>query len=287
MPTQKAIKTYSQTQLATRAKLAGDSTQDFHANSLMAKKAVINGALQVQGLLGNSAVRNYHYLNQNSVGHYNEDSGNSISIRAQNRVAAIEFMAYSDHRIKKDFSPTDNREDLDRLTQLELTNYHYIDVVGHGSEQQKKLIAQQVEKVYPQAITRHENFIPSIYRSSVSTAYDKETHHLKIVLDVAHDLDIQNEIRLITDEGQKDYHIEKVIDAYSFVVISELPQTEVFVFGKKVHDFAHIDYTAISMLGISATQQLSKENHQLREETARLKQLLQTCLARLDKLELE
>lgn len=194
-------------------------------------------------------------------------------------------MAFSDRRIKKDFSPTDSREDLAKLNQLELTNYRHIDMVGHSSEQQKKLIAQQVEEIYPQAVTRNEDFIPNIYKPSVSTVYDENVQHLKIVLDEEHHLSAGCEVRLMTYSGQRDYAVLEVTDPCSFTVASEVPLSEVFVFGKKVNDFRHIDYTAISMLGVSATQELSKENQQLKEETGQLRQLLDTYAARLDALE--
>ncbi len=291
-PTEKAVKTYADTELAKKAKLAGDPGQNFETWHMTAHSdATVHGGLRVNGLAG-QGVKNYHYMNHTHVGHYFWDSGNVISIHAQHRVAASEFMAFSDRRIKRDFSPTDSREDLQKLNQLELINYHYIDRVGHSGAQQKKLIAQQVEEIYPQAVTRSEDFIPNIYQLSVDTDYDESVQQLRIVLDVEHDLFTGCEVRLITDSGQQDHKVLEVINAYSFVVSSEVALSDVFVFGKKVNDFRHIDYTAISMLGVSATQQLSQENQRLREETEQLRQLLEaysvhleTQSARLDALE--
>jgi hypothetical protein len=275
VPTENAVKTYAD----TKAKLAGDSTQNFYTNKLR-----VNGGLRVSGLSG-TGISNYHYLNQTGVGHVSGVSGNTSSISAQYKVSASEFMAYSDHRIKKDLSSTDSQEDLNILNQLELTNYHYIDAVGNGSNAQKKLIAQQVEAVYPQAVTQGEEFIPNVYQSSVSTSYDEKTQHLEIVLDAKHDLAPNDEVRVISEAGQQDHRVVAVADEYRFTVACEVSQDQVFVFGKKVDDFKQVDYTAISMLGMSAVQQLSQENDQLRAETEQLKQLLQACSERLDALE--
>jgi hypothetical protein len=275
VPTENAVKTYAD----TKAKLAGDSTQNFYTNKLR-----VNGGLRVSGLSG-TGISNYHYLNQTGVGHISGSSGNTSSVSAQYKVSASEFMAYSDYRIKKDLSLTDSQEDLNTLNQLELTNYHYIDGVGNGSHAQKKLIAQQVETVYPQAVTQGEDFIPNVYQSSVSTSYDESTQHLEIVLNAKHDLAQNDEVRIMSEAGQEDHQVVAVADEYSFTVSCEAPQDQVFVFGKKVDDFKQVDYTAISMLGMSAIQQLSKENNRLRTETEQLKQLLQACSERLDALE--
>lgn len=275
VPTENAVKTYAD----TKAKLAGDSTQNFYTNKLR-----VNGGLRVSGLSG-TGISNYHYLNQTGVGHVSGVSGNTSSISAQYKVSASEFMAYSDQRIKKDLSSTDSQEDLNTLNQLELTNYHYIDAVGNGSNAQKKLIAQQVEAVYPQAVTQGEEFIPNVYQSSVSTSYDENTQHLEILLDAKHDLALNDEVRIIGEAGQEDHRVVAVADEYRFTVACEASQDQVFVFGKKVDDFKQVDYTAISMLGMSAVQQLSQENDQLRAETEQLKQLLQACSERLDALE--
>jgi hypothetical protein len=262
VPTENAVKTYAD----TKARLAGDSTQNFYTNKLR-----VSGGLRVSGLSGTS-VSDYHSLTRGGVNYNTGTSGNTSSISAQYKVSASEFMAYSDRRIKRDLSPTDNQQDLSIVNQLELTNYHYIDGIGNGSNEQKKLIAQQVESVYPQAVTQGEEFIPNVYQNSASTRYDENTQHLEIILDVKHDFTPNDEVRLMVESGQEDYRVVAVSDEYSFTVVSDASQDSVFVFGKKVDDFRHIDYTAISMLGMSAIQQLTKENEQLKQRLDSLEQ---------------
>ena len=45
----------------------------------------------------------------------------------------------------------------------------------------------------------------------------------------------------------------------------------VFVYGRQVDDFHTVDYQAISMLNVSATQQLAKEIKKLKKENEQLK----------------
>ena len=47
-------------------------------------------------------------------------------------------------------------------------------------------------------------------------------------------------------------------------------EASVFVYGKQVTDFHTVDYEAISMLNVSATQQLAKENEQLKNRVNQL-----------------
>ena len=42
------------------------------------------------------------------------------------------------------------------------------DKIKYGNETFKKVIAQDVEKVYPQVISKHTDFIPNVYQASAS-----------------------------------------------------------------------------------------------------------------------
>ena len=55
----------------------------------------------------------------------------------------------------------------------------------------------------------------------------------------------------------------------------------VFIYGRQIHDFHTVDYEAISMLNVSATQQLAKENERLKKRVAEL----ETQVAKISKLE--
>jgi hypothetical protein len=45
---------------------------------------------------------------------------------------------------------------------------------------------------------------------------------------------------------------------------------KVFVYGREVEDFRSVDYEAITMLNVSATQELSRENEALKKRVAEL-----------------
>ncbi len=47
---------------------------------------------------------------------------------------------------------------------IEVTDYTYRDIIGKGTGKQKKVIAQQVETVFPQAVKRSADALPDIYK---------------------------------------------------------------------------------------------------------------------------
>src|SRR6185295_19472653 len=94
---------------------------------------------------------------------------------------------------------------------------------------------------------------------------------------------------------EKGAHVHEVIEvaADKFRVGSDsegkLEGEQVFVFGREVDDFRSVDYDAISMLNVSATQQLKKDmDHELkalRGENAELRAANEALSKRLQLLE--
>jgi len=91
----------------------------------------------------------------------------SVSIKASGRVVASAFDVASDARIKSVIGVSNGVDDLQTLGKIEITDYHYKDVIGKGKTSFKKVIAQQVEKVFPQAISTRIGVVPDIYQQAV------------------------------------------------------------------------------------------------------------------------
>src|SRR5206468_1340406 len=87
-----------------------------------------------------------------------------LSIYASSRIAATEFEAYSDARIKNVTGRSNNAEDLKTLMGLQITDYRLIDSIDKGNKEYKKVIAQEVEKIYPNAVSKLTDVIPDIYK---------------------------------------------------------------------------------------------------------------------------
>jgi hypothetical protein len=217
--------------------------------------------------------KNYGFLNVThptgiwSGGQYSSN----ISILASDRiVTSTEFNAYSDARIKKDFVRSDAEKDLALINKLQVTDYRYIDTVNYGSASKKGVIAQEVEKVFPGAVNKGEEFIPDIFSKPEKFTVANATVHF--TMGKSHHLESGDLVRFITTTGMVETKVT-VTGKNTFTIDATTGQfDDVFVFGKKVNDFRMVDYDRIAMLNVSATQELSKEIEQLKKQNDALKQ---------------
>jgi hypothetical protein len=181
----------------------------------------------------------------------------------------------SDARLKNIIGRSDSAKDLEALKKIEITDYTMKDVVQYGSKPVKKVIAQQVEQVYPAAVKsgglKGITFTPDIYAVSESIKSEKPGTYT-INLAKPHDLKDGDRVRLITQT--KDHEltvVAHVLNNKAFTVESEQALGDkVFVYGKECTDLKAVDYDAISMLNVSATQELAKQVDELKRENSDL-----------------
>lgn len=172
------------------------------------------------------------------------------------RIAAKEYHTQSDARIKNIIGRTDNEADLATLREIEITDYQYKDHIANGTTPQKKVIAQQVAEVFPQAVNNQNiQFVPDIM-----TMCETKDGWVKLP---GHDLAAGDRVRVLFAEGEKETEVVEVSqNAFRTTAPCE---GEVFVYGREVHDFHVVDYTALSMLNISAVQELARQNETLQQ----------------------
>ena len=233
-----------------------------------------NSKLQVSGV-GDGGTHAYAYLNSGGSTGTCGSCGADYSIWADGRIRGSEFNAMSDNRIKNVIEITDTKELLNQVNQLEVTKYSYIDQVEHGTADKQGFIAQQVEKVIPAAIRISDDFIPNIFASASVFEFDPTSGICIITTKAANELSIEDEVKLILENGAVEVSVLEVIDPTTFSCTLESAPSEIFVFGKKVNDFRAVDYDQLFSIGIGAIQELSKENQQLKSEVESLKAQLQ------------
>ena len=181
------------------------------------------------------------------------------------------FTASSDLRIKKVHGVSDGIADLSTLSQIQITDYHYIDSISAGTTPQKKVIAQQVESVYPQAVRLRFDYIPDMYCVAERADFDATAKTLKIHVAKDHTLKKGDKVQWIDENGERHYSdVKEAQDTKTFSVSADKQPAKVFVFGKGVSDFRSVDYDAISMLNVSATQELAR---QLKDAQAQIEKL--------------
>lgn len=187
-----------------------------------------------------------------------------ISIYATNDIFSPAFIAFSDERIKKIAGRSNGQDDLSTLTKLQITDYTYIDTHTHGAGSQKKIIAQEVERVFPQAVKRNVDVVPDIFRK----AQVKDGWVM-----LATSLKPGERVRVAGEAGDGVHEVLEV-GADRFRTAAVAADGEVFVYGREVTDFLSVDYDALSMLNVSATQELARQLSDARADTAALRQEL-------------
>ena len=222
---------------------------------------------------------------RHNTGHYSADD---MAIRTETGGILTPWLHIdSDIRIKKDIRLSDNQSDLDLINQIEIVDYSLIDSISTSKNKFKKVIAQQVNEVYPLATSLTSDYVPNVYVVA-SKVTPKKNGTVRIELPKAHDFKEGDNIHLITKEEDLYVTVNSVLSKRSFTISTEKTFDEVFVFGKKVDDFMTVDYEAISMLNVSATQELAKR---VEDQEKRISELekensdLKSKLAKVDALE--
>jgi hypothetical protein len=224
----------------------------------------------------------YGYVTPNDAGGTTNGEITSISLYTAGRIIAPEFYALSDARIKNVIDRSDSASDLDLLQKIKITDFRYIDVVGKGSQAKKGVIAQEVEKIYPDAVHQMKGFIPSVYAMADEAGYNDATHELKVKVPKAHAFVAGDVVRIITDAGKEEKPVAKVIDDHTFVLSGVEQSTSTpFVYGKQVNDLREVDYDQLFSLNISATQQLALDGEALTKATAALEEKSEAMEKRL------
>jgi hypothetical protein len=173
----------------------------------------------------------------------------------------------SDARIKSDLHLSDAVADLATLMSIQIKDYKFKDI-ALGSTPQKKVIAQEIEAVFPQAVSKSTGVVPDIFKKA--SAEDGW-------VELATDLKVGDQVRLLSGKREM---IREVLEvrADGFRTAHRAPKETLFVYGREVDDFRSVDYDAIAMLNVSATQELAKK---LEEKDA----VIAALVARLSALE--
>ena len=206
--------------------------------------------LRVDGYM-NYSLNNYKYFNQYSSSLSSYSGYSQVSILASKGIVGGWIGAFSDERIKDVIGRSNSKEDLSDLLAVEVTDYKMKDKVQYGEKVTKKVIAQQLKTVFPQAVSLQTKVIPDIYKvSEIKEGY----------IDLHTDLKKGDKVKLIfeDDEQTSDELVEVLSTDKNGFTVDSKKVGKVFVYGKEIDDFHIVDYDAVSMLNVSATQELYK-----------------------------
>ena len=254
--------------------------------------AEIGGTLHVNGLAQSGGLC-YAYFQPNSI--CNDIlSGiflgvSKYSINSNGAVLATEFDAYSDARIKNITGISNAGKDLEIINGLYITDYTMKDKVKYGNQKFKKVIAQEVEKIYPQVVSKHTDFIPNVYQ--LINKLIKTTDGYLLSFNTPHNISKAAKKLQVLMEGEgsmQSFDIVSIPSANEVIInATEIKGDKVFVYGEEVDDFRTVDYEGLTTLNISATQELSKlineQNKKIAILTEEIKLLKEKPIAALQK----
>lgn len=194
----------------------------------------------------------------------------SHSIKAEGRILAGAFDVNSDMRIKQITGRTGGPSALESIRQLQVTDYTYVDTIGSGRGLQRGFIAQEVEQVIPEAVTRGPGVVPDVYARAEALRYDAGTKALTISLQKPHGMAKDEVVSLVFEGKQEEFKVTAVPSATEFVVTTPSQPAKVFVYGRRVSDFRTVEYDRIFTTGISAMQEMARQNEALQKRVAEL-----------------
>ncbi len=261
------------TNYLNRLTITNDGSVGIGTTTPTQAKLVVNG--NVNGSVGNFA----YFRNASPLTGTNTTGNNyNYSIYASHRIAATEFNAFSDARIKDIKGISNNEKDLETLSKIEITDYQFKDKIGKGNGQYKKVIAQQVESIYPQAVSKLTDCIPDIYQLTKI-----ENNFISLP---NHNLKVGEKVKLIFDEKQQIVEVKEVNEKGLQIVNpqSSIVNQSIFVYGREVSDFRSVDYEALSTLNISATQALLKRLNEAENRINKLEKIQTEILQQIGQM---
>lgn len=237
-----------------------------------------------------SATFTYGYLNSSGLTGTTTNGTGTYSIYVTGRVAASEFNAVSDARIKTSVTAVDPEHALTCIHNLKPVSYRMIDTVMNGDKTTYGFVAQQVESVIENAVREANEFIPNIY--DLATVVDGNIITLsKNSFDVLESLSPTSaavRLKLIVEDANEReiiVTITKFLDDKTVIIDRELSQNKVFVYGQEVDNFKTINTNAILSITVSALQRTNAKCEALLKENALLREQLDILTSKVSAIE--
>lgn len=263
---------------------------------------IVNGTTTSTNTIGTTNLAGYNRNNSgyqyfavdgnNNTNYSNSAASFTTSIRAQYAILTDEILLTSDARIKHIKGQSDGAADLATLNKIKVTDYTMRDDLHYGRRAFKKVVAQQLADVYPIAInsTHLPTVIPNIYAKPTKYTIDKK--ELTATLPQAPDTNVKlgSRCRYYVEgndgkEKQMMGRVNKIEGSTLHITTDSLMDEKnvasIFVYGVEINDLLSVDYDAISMLNVSATQELNKKVEAMEKENAAQRNAMRSDIDKL------
>ena len=240
-----------------------------------------------------------------NVGVNTKDPLSSVSLDVNGKLRCTTPVVSSDERIKTEIESVPDQLALNQVRALECKYYHYKDPERRRTQKTIGFIAQDVDKIIPNAVTKDEDEIPDILETPSNIKWIQESEESYIVeLTLTKILSVGTKVKLQCDKFNNIYNYTEraeVISSTDTTCSFKLTKkyNDIFVYGTIVDDFHTIDKNQIFALHHTAIQELDKTIEsekqktaeleskvtELQNENSQLKSQMETILQRLAALE--
>jgi len=205
----------------------------------------------------------------------------NTSIRASNYIAGLGLIVTSDQRIKQNISEIKDGDALEQLRKVEPAKYEYVDKATRHKGEVYGFIAQQVKEHFPEAVTVGKDFIPDVYLMkpigltsyTITMGEKAKAGRLRLI----------TKTRIIEAMVERvGTTIVKIMDKSIVIEPSEISEDgKIFVYGFEVNDFHRLNKDYLFTINFAATQELDRQNTQLKQRVRELETRLDTFASAL------
>ena len=236
-----------------------------------------NGKLEILGEYGSVSLTEYSYTEMVTDGiNLGNAATNSYSIYASGKIAASEFNAVSDKRVKQNILLRDINKDIEIIKKLNVYDYDYIDKLEYGNNNKIGFIAQEVEELNKNFINESKRYIPNIFNNF--SLENKST----IISDEKLHLEIGDKIKVqIFDKKYnqfRTYETEIISIMNNKYEINNSYETDInkgiFIYGKLISDFKTIDTNQLLSLNTNVIKYLYEDVIRKDKEIENIKERL-------------
>jgi hypothetical protein len=221
-----------------------------------------NGLIEINGTLGNLSLINNSYTEMTStgIGSGDTEENTSFSLYATGPIAASEFNAISDIRVKKILNDRDIMDDIQMIKKIQTYDYLYKDIKEYGNVQKIGFVAQDLEKINKNLIKKSKRFVPNIYQqfSFISpnriSFLNPEEHSLRINDCIKIELFVDNKYCI------HEVFIKNIINNTLVLKLDHIRNIDmnkkVFIYGSYVDDFLTVDINQITSVNTNIIKYL-------------------------------
>ena len=217
-----------------------------------------------------------HTLLYGAVSELDEQLNTEVKNLKSNIEELSDKSVNNDNRVIKDVQVIDDSSSLNIVKNIEPKKYKYVDV-SKGEKVEYGFVAQEVANVLPEAVETVSHPLPTVLED-VQINGDIITFN-KIV-----NLDLGNHI-LINNLNDFDYNgdplmIKRKISDMKYQLDRPLTDKSGFCYGRYVNDFTKLSKDKLMPVLWSGTQQLIRENNEMKNRLATLEQQVAALLAK-------